>query len=133
MARFRWLSPRGRAMESALRRHEELQAHGRVIDEELARAHAIPWGDSRFGDLIWWANPGVLIFPDYFHARDDRNKGMHGYDSNHPDMHGFFLAWGPGIAPARLPRAELVDVCPTLCQLIGVRAPKAAIGRSLVG
>jgi hypothetical protein len=74
----------------------------------------------------------VLVFPDYFHDRHDHNKGMHGYDSGHPDMKGFFLAFGAGVTPGNREDADLTDVCPSLCRLLGVRVPRAATGRSLI-
>ena len=132
MARWRWLTPRGEAMAVGLAAHVELKSRGRFVDDALAKTHAIPRHDRRFGDLIWWADPGVLVFPDYFHGPEDHNQGMHGYDSNHPDMKGFFLACGPGIEPRELTDADLTDVCPTLCGALGVRNPDAATGRSLI-
>lgn len=133
LARCRWLTPKGRELGDRLCADPELGSHGRVVDAALARTHGMPLGDRRFGDWVWWADPGVLVFPDYFHDRHDHNKGMHGYDSTHPDMKGFFLACGTGIAPRQLAEADLTDVCPSLCQLLGVRVPKAATGRALTG
>jgi len=31
------------------------------------------------GDIVWCANSGVLISPDFFHNESDNLKGMHGY------------------------------------------------------
>ncbi len=53
--------------------------HGRIIE----------WDDKRFGDLIFLANTGVLIYPNFW----DKNpvKAMHGYDGKHKDMKAFYL------------------------------------------
>jgi predicted AlkP superfamily pyrophosphatase or phosphodiesterase len=132
MARFHWQTPKGAALEAALRAHPSLARLGRFIDEELAREYAIPLHDKRYGDLIWWANVGVLIFPDYFHDANTHNKGMHGYESSHDAMKGFFLAFGPGIVPRVLDGAQLTDVCPSLCKALGVRAPRESTGTALI-
>jgi hypothetical protein len=42
-----------------------------------------------------------------------------------------FVAYGPGIAARRLPRAELVDVARTAAALLGVDLPGAG-GRDLL-
>jgi predicted AlkP superfamily pyrophosphatase or phosphodiesterase len=31
------------------------------------------------GDIVWCANSGVLISPDFFHSQNENLKGMHGY------------------------------------------------------
>ncbi len=53
---------------------------GIFVDENLANRYQIPWKDRRYGDLIWQAKLGVLIYPDFFHKGRDPHKGMHGYD-----------------------------------------------------
>jgi hypothetical protein len=88
--------------------------------------------DRRYGDLIWWANLGTMIFPDYFHDRYTHNKGMHGYDSDHDDMKGFFLAFGPNISTAVIEEAHLIDVCASLCATVGLKPPKSNQGKSLL-
>lgn len=57
----------------------EFYDRGVFVDKDLAEKENIPWGDRRYGDLVWWANSGVLVFPDFFH-RVEQYKGMHGYD-----------------------------------------------------
>jgi predicted AlkP superfamily pyrophosphatase or phosphodiesterase len=106
--------------------------NGQVISEDLARKYRIPYKDRRYGDVIWWAKPGVLIFPDYFHDFNTHNKGMHGYDSYHEDMKGFAIVKGESIAATRYEEAFLVDICPTLCDLLGVSSPSANEGTSLI-
>jgi predicted AlkP superfamily pyrophosphatase or phosphodiesterase len=59
-------------------------------------------------------------------------RGMHGYLPGPPELDCTFLAFGPGIAPRRLPRAELADVASTAAALLGVTLPGAA-GHDLLG
>ena len=35
--------------------------------------------NKELGDIVWCANSGVLISPDFFHNEDENLKGMHGY------------------------------------------------------
>ncbi|KPJ58797.1 MAG: hypothetical protein AMJ42_02610 [Deltaproteobacteria bacterium DG_8] len=131
MARFKWITKAGRAYLSEVTQLPILREKGRFIDEQIAHEHSIPINDRRYGDLIWWAHSGILLFPDYFHDRYTHNKGMHGYDSNHDDMKGFFLAFGSGITHRRLAQISLIDVCPTLCDLLEISYPQQNMGVSI--
>jgi predicted AlkP superfamily pyrophosphatase or phosphodiesterase len=132
MARFRWITDRGRRFVFEISGLSILRDKGRFIDERMSSEYFIPVHDRRYGDLIWWANNGILLFPDYFHDDYTHNKGMHGYDSNHPDMKGFLLAFGPGIAPNVIQETNLIDVCPTICAAVGVPPPRENKGDCLL-
>ena len=132
MARFRWITEKGREFLNKIQDAPLFHDKGRFIDEAMADRYQIPIADRRYGDLIWWANLGTLIFPDYFHDRYTHNKGMHGYDSDHDDMKGFFLAFGPTISTAVTEEAHLIDVCASLCAMVGVKPPKSNQGKSLL-
>ncbi|MBD3333274.1 hypothetical protein GF356_10530 [candidate division GN15 bacterium] len=131
LARFRFKSPRGWGLLDEIKNSQMLAQHGRFLDNELAAELSIPFGDRRYGDLVWMADVGVLIDPDYFH--DGRSsKGMHGYRSDHDDMKGIFLSFGPGIATGYREEARLRDVCPTICAAAGVAEPAHNEGTTLV-
>lgn len=132
MARFRWLTAAGRDFVAAIPELRQFERLGRFVDGEIAAHYNIPIDDRRYGDLIWWANLGVLLFPDYFHDRHTHNKGMHGYDTDHDDMKGFLLAFGPAISPKLIDEAQLIDSCATLCAAVGVRMPAGNRGRPLL-
>jgi arylsulfatase A-like enzyme len=57
---------------------------------------------------------------------------MHGYDSRHEKMQGFAIAHGKRIRPAFVTDARLVDLCPTLCDAVGVPFPMQNEGKSLL-
>ena len=59
----------------------DLLEKGTFVDDRLARKEKIPFPDDRYGDLLWLADTGVLIYPDFFHTVKPY-KGMHGYDIN---------------------------------------------------
>jgi predicted AlkP superfamily pyrophosphatase or phosphodiesterase len=110
----------------------DLNRAGIRLTESAAREYRIPYADRRYGDLLWWANPGVLIHPDYFHAPCQIVRGMHGYASRHEKMQGFAVLHGSGIRPTSMATAHLVDVCSTLCEVLGVSAPAQNEGRSFL-
>ncbi len=132
MARFRWITEKGRDFLNKIQQVSLFHDKGRFVDKGMADRYQIPIADRRYGDLIWWANLGTLIFPDYFHDRYTHNQGMHGYDSDHDDMKGFFLAVGPNISTAVIEEAHLIDVCASLCATVGVKPPKSNQGKSLL-
>jgi predicted AlkP superfamily pyrophosphatase or phosphodiesterase len=132
MARFRALTEKGKTFISNIAEAKLLQQKGTFVDADLAAKYSIPLDDRRYGDLIWWANLGTVIFPDYFHDRYTHDKGMHGYASEHDDMKGFFLAFGPDISSYNVAEAHLVDVCASLCAAVGVNPPASNEGNSLL-
>ena len=72
------------------------------------RAHA------RIGDVVVVPDLGVT-----FDVGSPPTPGMHGWDPRHPDMHGIFLASGPGIRPGlRIGPVESVHVYPFLARLL---------------
>lgn len=58
----------------------ELQEKGTFLDESYANNRRIPINPKLYGEIIWKANLGVGIFPDYFHSQNNKYKAMHGYD-----------------------------------------------------
>ena len=116
---------------SSLERNPELLRRGRFLSDSDGHKYRIPFPDRKYGDLIWWAAPGVLIHPDYFHARGVRMKAMHGYDSDHDKMKGLAIVWGEQVPKKTIEEARLVDMCPTLCALMEIPAPTSNEGVTL--
>jgi hypothetical protein len=50
----------------------------------------IEWEDKRYGDYIFLANPGVLIFPNYW-QKEKPVRAMHGYSPECKDMDGIYI------------------------------------------
>ncbi|MHB8633740.1 MAG: alkaline phosphatase family protein [Thermoplasmatota archaeon] len=104
-----------------------------AVDAEERRRLRIPM-DRRWGDRMLAAEPGVMFWPDYFHVKDSRIVGMHGYLDKRDEKHGIaILASSNGhTAPRALGLRPLVDVFPTLCDLLGVPLPDGQEGVSLL-
>jgi predicted AlkP superfamily pyrophosphatase or phosphodiesterase len=80
MLRVWYLNDRAReAIDNNLKNNSSLKRNGCFVDEEMAIKEEIPFPDDRYGDSLWLANVGVLIYPDFFH-NNRAYKGMHGYD-----------------------------------------------------
>jgi predicted AlkP superfamily pyrophosphatase or phosphodiesterase len=74
--------------------NKDLNSKGKFIDKALASELKIPYQDKRYGDIVWWCNPGVMILPDFFHLKDESVKGMHGYDIHHNNSKGMCIVYG---------------------------------------
>lgn len=99
--------------------------NGIIMDEEVGRKYRFPFPDKLYGDIGWWANPGVLISPCYFHPKGDPVIAMHGYESYHTASQGFIIVFDSSQDYHKyIPQAKLVDVCPTICDLCHVRYPE---------
>jgi len=130
LAVFWYLTEKGRReVEAVLPRIPGTE----VIDEPRRKKLRIPT-ERRWGDRMLAAKAGVLFWPDYFHVKDSTIKGMHGYLDKTAETHGMLvLAGSQGRARSgEVGLRSLVDVFPTLCDLIGVPTPKTQEGTSIV-
>ena len=101
-------------------------AHAHAYLREELPEHLHAGGNRRLGDvLVMPTGLGMVQL-----APDDRPPaGMHGWDPTLPEMHGIFLAAGPGIAAgAALPTVNAVDVYPLLAHLLGLTPPPEVAG-----
>ena len=101
-------------------------AHARAYLREELPEHLHAGGNPRLGDvLVMPTGLGMVQL-----APDNRPPaGMHGWDPTLPEMHGIFLAAGPGIAAgAALPTINAVDVYPLLAHLLGLTPPPDVAG-----
>jgi predicted AlkP superfamily pyrophosphatase or phosphodiesterase len=104
-----------------------------IVTDAERRRRRIPL-DRRSGDRLLAAEPGVLFWPDYFHVHDSRLAGMHGYLDQREEGYGIAcLASSPGRTPTRnVGLRPLVDVFPTLCELLRLPVPGTNEGASLL-
>jgi len=105
---------------------DRFQGFGRVVSKDEMAARGVPT-DDRYGEVIFWTRPGVNIWPNFYHRRPVR--GMHTY-FDHTDvvpllLHHREARWG--LADP----ASLIDVTPTLLDLLGIAIPPMD-GRSVL-
>ncbi len=120
------------ARSRALR--DELNAgltHARAYLREEIPARLHVRGTPRIGDiLVIPEGLGLVGFRRVVErVRLLLRPGMHGWDPQLPEMHGIFLAAGPGIAPGvTLPPVKAVDVYPLVSRLLGLTPHPAVAG-----
>ena len=56
----------------------------------IKKGKIINWKDKRFGDLIFLANQGVLISPNFWQGKRIV-KAMHGYDGKNRELKGIYI------------------------------------------
>lgn len=120
MARF-WFYHRG--AETAIRSALQDVSGGHLLDAVELKQFGIAGCDRRNGELIFLADPGVLLFPNFFQWDGEPIKGMHGYDPDCPDNLGLFLlhrADQPGLAGQQLGKVNPYHIYPMLKKLIGL-------------
>lgn len=115
-----------------LTKHLDTVDYGWVLNEQQRQTLRIDFKHRRYGDLMLAAKPGVLFWPDYFHIQERPIRGMHGYIDKREEGQSALLLHGPGIEPRKIDTRILVDVFPTLCELVGVPKNEANEGTSLL-
>jgi len=132
MARIWFNNDFSKEVFTKLFKHDyELKNRGNLLTEEIITKYHLPKKINYYGDLIWIANPGVLIFPDFFHAYE-KAKGMHGYFPDIDEQKGFAILYSKNRNyNAKISEAHLIDICPTLCDLLNLKPPKSNKGKSI--
>lgn len=105
--------------------------HGFLLDKTLSRKLGIPEPGLNIGELIWICDEDTVLYPDYFHT-NEIVAGMHGYATDSPIHKGFAVIISPDNQPKIIEEAKLIDICPTACDLMGIRYPLQNQGRSLI-
>ena len=106
MARFRIGSARARESLGKLLGD---QASGSVLSGDETRRLGVEFPDGRFGDLVFLAEPGVVILPS--HMGSESVAAMHGY---HPDVEEMSSLMLSNVAfPAT--SMSLTDVAAVIC------------------
>ncbi len=125
MARF-WFYHR-RARAAVIEAFRQVTG-GHLLSETELKDFGIAGCDRRNAEMIFLADPGVLLFPNFFQGSGEPIKGMHGYDPDCPDNLGIFLAhsakhpeWAGGSAGNVNPPA----LFPLVLELMGLD-PKAS-------
>ncbi|MFI1772640.1 alkaline phosphatase family protein [Thalassobellus citreus] len=95
--------------ERELKTNDFFTQNGDVLDEKIASKYDIPINDIRYGDICWWVNEGVLIFPDFFHS-DKPFKGMHGYKPNTQSTYGTCVLWSKESKKQKIDKLELSQI-----------------------
>jgi predicted AlkP superfamily pyrophosphatase or phosphodiesterase len=85
--------------------------------------------DSSYGNLIFLANPGTVFVPNYFEDSPGV-KAMHGYDPTVPGQQTIFILDHSSLKFKKLEKVKLVDILPTILEILGVSPTKKYVGES---
>jgi len=89
--------------------------------------------ESERGQLTWVADRGAIILPNFWQGVKPI-KGMHGYLSGDQDNCSRFVAFGPRVqvSERNTSKYELIDIFPTLLDLMGLPTPSTNQGRPIL-
>lgn len=96
---------------------------GRWLDAEDMKHYGIAGCDRRNAEAVFLADPGVLIFPNFFQASGKPIPGMHGYDPDCADNLGFFLLHDesrPELPGNALGKVDPPTIFPLLLRCLGL-------------
>ena len=121
MLRIWYFSERARTLfENRFKEIGTMSNSGVFVDDTVANEEGIPFGNRKYGDLIWMANLGGLIFPDFFHNKV-KNKGMHGYHIDHPSGKGTCIVYNPLVgSKSQIEHIKLTKVYDILKNELGI-------------
>ncbi len=106
---------------------------GHILTEEEKVSYHINYPHNKFGELIFLADPGVLIFPNFFQNRRPV-KGMHGYAPEFGDQQSAFLIYSPYVEAPKVFRepVSMRRLFPTILALLGIDIPSTCEVQSLL-
>ena len=105
--------------------------HLTYIDDNLKAKYKIRFNNDLWGDLMFLADPGYRIFPDYFAPIKSNTKGMHGYWPEYQDSKGILIS---NLSLDKNKEPSVIDLMPTIISSMGLKEiiPKNIRGKSLL-
>ncbi len=104
-----------------------------AVDDSERRQLRIPRG-RLWGDRLLAARPGILFSPSFVQVNGSGSLGASGYldkeTEGHPPM--VFASSEFGLDAKKVGLRPMVDMFPTLCQLIGVQPSQPQEGQTLI-
>lgn len=108
-------------------------ADGKTLTREDFIKYKANFNHTKYGELIWVANGGVLILPNFWQGNSPV-KGMHGYLPDVKDNQAAFVLSSPKINGASKLKepCEMVDIFPTILDLMDLPIPESNEGESIL-
>jgi hypothetical protein len=145
MARFWFHTDRAR---SAITKMLSALPHGQIVTFRDMSTYHLEFEDMRFGEVFFIADAGYVFFPhDFYHPVgnvflgltdwkqrpriiDPRQRAVHGFLPSAESETGFMIVCDL-TCTAGTDQAEIIDVAPSLIELLGCRRPESMKGRPL--
>ena len=119
------------AILANVRKALEGLGYGKILSDKEREQFMIPYSDS-WGQLIFLLQPGLVIRPSFFDT-ETQPKAMHGYDPATPGLETIaVLHWSKRLDGRSLSGAEMVDILPTMLDVLGIERPSYCQGTSLL-
>ena len=104
---------------------------GKILSREDYKQYQIP-SERRYGDIIWLAEPGTLILPNYYQG-SSMNFGMHGYSPEAWEQCSPFIIRSSGRNARSVEhKATPMDIYATILDLLQLPIPSNTEGQSLL-
>lgn len=106
---------------------------GKILDQDDYAKFKFRFPHNKFGEIIFLANSGVLIYPNFF-QKSSPALGMHGYDPNEPENQAALIVNSPKIAHSLKIKepCEMVDIFPTILDLMQLPISTSCKGYSII-
>ncbi|MGA2990432.1 MAG: alkaline phosphatase family protein [Candidatus Korobacteraceae bacterium] len=91
---------------------------GTLLTQKQRDDYHLNYPHDRFGELIFLADPGRLVSPNYFQGRQ-MVRGMHGYAPECPEQQSALVMSGPARVPAESP-LKMTQLFPTVLEILGL-------------
>jgi predicted AlkP superfamily pyrophosphatase or phosphodiesterase len=101
------------------------QKSGRLLSEKEKKSLGINFESNFYGDEIFLADSGTLIFPNFFNS--PVVKGMHGFDLSDPLEKAFFIVNKPSRGVG-----NMEDLFSTILEMMNLNIPNNIKGKSLL-
>jgi predicted AlkP superfamily pyrophosphatase or phosphodiesterase len=104
--------------------------HLTYLDDKIKAKYKIRFKTRKWGDLMFLADPGYRIFPDYFAPVRFNTKGMHGYWPEYEEGKGIFIT---NAFKTKKKGINVVDFMPTMLKAMGLKKliPKNIDGKPI--
>lgn len=104
---------------------------GKTLSANDLKHYLIP-NDRKYGDIIWLADHGTLILPNYYQGTKPI-KGMHGYAPGSKELMSPIIIYSEDLPSGKIQRiATPMDILPTILDLMGIDTPGYVEGKSLL-
>ncbi len=104
-----------------------LKQYGRVISKKELEERRLP-SNEKYGEVIFWLKKGAAIVPDFYHEYPV--KGMHFFFDSAASAPLMLLHEGKTVKLRK--DGKLIDVMPTILDLLDIQDNQKRDGRSLV-
>lgn len=126
-----------RDAEKSIRETLETLEEGSILSKDHLSRFGLDFEDNRFGDLIFLADPGVILFPNYYVSVLPKwirtARGMHGWDPSDPAQKGLLICYTPKWKlKGNVKEAVVLDILPTMLDILNLPTPKYCEGQSLI-